>query len=86
MLLAGASANSDPAWCGSFTFDVGLFPSGTWWAYGSAFMLFAGAGVDSPLAFGGALTFAVNSVPSWAYWHNGSALFLLSIFICIFYE
>ena len=74
MLLAGASANSDPAWCGSFTFDVGLFPSGTWWAYGSAFMLLAGASANLTPALGGALLFSVNASPLWVTWHLGSAL------------
>ena len=73
MLLAGASANSDPAWCGSFTFDAGLFPSGTWWAYGSAFMLVASASAVNPPANVGALTFDVFDTPSWADWNTGSA-------------
>ena len=73
MLLAGASANSDPAWCGSFTFDVGLFPSGTWWAYGSAFMLVAGESSPGNYAICGAFAFDVSDLPSYPWWRTGSA-------------
>ena len=75
MLLAGASANSDPAWCGSFTFDVGLFPSGKRWSYGSAFMLVAGAGISDPFASGGAFSFYVYPSPSATHWSICSAFF-----------
>ena len=75
MLLAGASVNNDPVWCGSFTFDVGLFPSGTWWAYGSAFMLVAGASVSDPSAAAGDFSFYVYPSPSATHWSIGSASF-----------
>ena len=86
MLLAGAGVGSKHAFSGAFTFNVGALPYVPDWCDGSAFMLVAGASVSDPSAGEGAFSFYVYPSPSATHWAIGSALFLLSIFICIFYE
>ena len=86
MLFAGASAIDSPADGGALAFSVNSSPMGANWTVGSAFMLVAGAGISDPSASGGAFSFYVYPSPSATHWAIGSALFLLSIFICIFYE